>query len=262
MISALVYIAIVSIRKKLISRDLFRFAGTDRSHWRGILGRFGAFVVASTVAVALWRPQLLFSIVRDNPLLWLTMLVIYCFFSVLPQVLVFRAFFFARYMRLFRSRGLALLVSAVVCLGAYRYRPSGSVRADFLWWGDLFAHVPCDAVGVGRHDRTRPVRILAVHRWAGADLCVSWINMESMCAVRTRLRPVSLASYNAASAARYKLSGSPDESDSLFGVQHGNPQTHRDHSCGGTRMGNTLFFYRTTNRLGDIVRVVDIGMGQ
>ena len=119
MFSALVYIAIVSIRKKLISRDLFRFAGTDRSHWRGILGRFGAFVVASTIAVALWRPQLLFSVVRDNPVLWLTMLIVYCFFSVLPQVLVFRAFFFARYMPLFGSRGLALLVSAVVFAWAH-----------------------------------------------------------------------------------------------------------------------------------------------
>ncbi|MDA3949828.1 MAG: CPBP family intramembrane metalloprotease [Spirochaeta sp.] len=118
-IGALVYITVLSIRKKLISRDLFRFSGTEPAQWYGIFGRFAAFVVASTIAVAVWNRELLFSVVRSDPLLWLTMLVVYCLFSVLPQVLLFRVFFFARYMHLFRSRGIAVLASAVLFAWAH-----------------------------------------------------------------------------------------------------------------------------------------------
>jgi uncharacterized protein len=133
MVAALVYITVVSIRNRVVSRDLFRF-GPDRSvaagpedpapsagpgRWPRILGRFALFVVASTAAVAVWSRESLFGVVRDAPLLWLTMLLVYCLFSVLPQVLVFRVFFFARYTRLFPSRGVAIVVAAVLFAWAH-----------------------------------------------------------------------------------------------------------------------------------------------
>ncbi|MFP4551733.1 MAG: CPBP family intramembrane glutamic endopeptidase, partial [Spirochaetales bacterium] len=89
-----------------------------------ILLLFAAFAVVSTVAVAVFVPDRLFSVVRTNPGLWLLMLVIYCLFSVYPQTLVFRGFFIERYRPLFRDERVLLLVSA----------------AAFAWAHTIIAH--------------------------------------------------------------------------------------------------------------------------
>jgi len=56
----------------------------------------------------------LFVVVKSNPMLWVAILFVYSVFSVYPQELVYRTFFFQRYESLFRSNTLFIIVNAAL----------------------------------------------------------------------------------------------------------------------------------------------------
>ncbi|MFD9704193.1 CPBP family intramembrane glutamic endopeptidase [Lentzea sp. NPDC059081] len=75
-----------------------------RSLWRPeevrlkpILALWLVAAAAAVVAVLVLFPDQLFALPKEQPLLWLAVLVFYPLFSVYPQELVFRAFLFERY---------------------------------------------------------------------------------------------------------------------------------------------------------------------
>lgn len=117
MLLAVVYVAVQTIRNGLIPKRSLGLNGYRR--FGPVLLLFAVFAIVSTVAVALLDPERLFSVVRTDPGLWLMMLVVYCLFSVYPQTLVFRGFFFERYRPLFRDNRVLLLVSAAVFAWAH-----------------------------------------------------------------------------------------------------------------------------------------------
>jgi membrane protease YdiL (CAAX protease family) len=136
MVLALAYVTVQTIRARLIPKPSFGMNGFRR--FGPILMLFALFAVASTVAVALLEPDRLFSVVRTDPALWLLMLVVYCCFSVYPQTLVFRSFFFERYGRLFRDERVLLLVSAVAFAWAHTIIAHPLVYALTFCGGILF----------------------------------------------------------------------------------------------------------------------------
>ncbi|HMD84959.1 MAG TPA: CPBP family intramembrane glutamic endopeptidase [Terriglobia bacterium] len=75
----------------------------------------GVFVIAAMViTAAVWRtrPQILFGFVRNSPLFWALVMVLYPVLSVCPQGIIYRAFFFERYRSLFGSPAAMILASA------------------------------------------------------------------------------------------------------------------------------------------------------
>lgn len=64
------------------------------------------------VAVRLFAPELLFSLVKRAPWFWALIMLLYPLLSVYPQELLYRAFFFDRYQPLFGSGWAMLLASA------------------------------------------------------------------------------------------------------------------------------------------------------
>ena len=83
--------------------------------------------------------SLLFTIVINKPLLWLMILFIYSFFSVYPQELIYRTFYFERYDRLFQNKNLFIFVNAIVfSLAHLFFRNSLVIILTFLG-GLLFA---------------------------------------------------------------------------------------------------------------------------
>jgi uncharacterized protein len=58
-------------------------------------------------------PQLLFSLIRYSPRLWAFIFLFYPLFSVYPQELLYRAFFFHRYQPLFGNGWVMVIASAV-----------------------------------------------------------------------------------------------------------------------------------------------------
>ena len=82
--------------------------------WQRTFIKLLAIVVVTTVYVYLVDAKNLLIFIKSKPLLWVSILFIYSVFSVYPQELVYRTFFFQRYESLFRSNVLFVLVNAAL----------------------------------------------------------------------------------------------------------------------------------------------------
>lgn len=73
------------------------------------------FIVIITVFYVLFTDRsLLFTVLINKPVLWVIILFIYSVFSVYPQELLYRTFFFKRYNSLIKSKFLFIFINAVV----------------------------------------------------------------------------------------------------------------------------------------------------
>ncbi|GAA4237758.1 hypothetical protein GCM10022291_25610 [Postechiella marina] len=71
-------------------------------------------VAITTCFVWFTNPALLFNVMLTKPLLWLFILFFYSFFSVYPQELIYRTFYFERYLPIFKSKNVFLVINALV----------------------------------------------------------------------------------------------------------------------------------------------------
>jgi len=102
---------------------LLRDSKSNRMHlwdpaglWRHAPAILMLFAVAAAISIALvlrYAPEAFLSFPRSNPLLWALVMVLYPPLSVYPQAIVYRAFLFARYRRLFGADWGIVLASAV-----------------------------------------------------------------------------------------------------------------------------------------------------
>jgi membrane protease YdiL (CAAX protease family) len=119
-IPILIAVAFVAL---LIAQRLPNFSFARLFHWNGarsqalrIFARDLLFMAALGIAVWRFAPQMLFSLVRSAPILWLAIMILYPLFSVLPQEFLFRAYFFRRYQALF-GRGSAMIAASAIAFG-------------------------------------------------------------------------------------------------------------------------------------------------
>ena len=96
-------------------RALIRVARTQQ-HLQTLLLRDVPLLILIGLAVWVFAPQLLFSLVRRVPVLWLAVVILYPVFSVYPQELLYRAFFFHRYRPLFGA-GVGMIVASAAAFG-------------------------------------------------------------------------------------------------------------------------------------------------
>lgn len=81
----------------------------------------------------------LFNVLINKPKMWIVLLFVYSIFSVYPQELIYRTFFFERYKNLFTSHRLFIFVNAIVfSLGHIFFRNSLVILLTFFG-GLLFA---------------------------------------------------------------------------------------------------------------------------
>lgn len=59
-----------------------------------------------------FMPDMFFSLIKENPVLWAAVIVLYPLLSVYPQELVYRAFFFHRYKKIFKNKEHMILINA------------------------------------------------------------------------------------------------------------------------------------------------------
>jgi membrane protease YdiL (CAAX protease family) len=98
--------------------NLLRIAawGNIRPFLSTILIRDAFCLVGLGIAVYLLAPQLLFSLIRHSPRLWALIFLLYPLFSVYPQELLYRAFFFRRYQPLF-GNGWGMIFASAAAFG-------------------------------------------------------------------------------------------------------------------------------------------------
>jgi uncharacterized protein len=114
------FLLILTAAAFLISRREPTFQGAAELHFGGMAGHLYPLLLRdallmAVLGIAVWRlaPELLFSFVKNNPLLWAAVMLLYPVFSVYPQELIFRAFFFRRYAPLFDGGWTMIGVSAL-----------------------------------------------------------------------------------------------------------------------------------------------------
>lgn len=97
-----------------------RFNRRQFSAWHGLgreVRRMALCFVIGSAALAglafLLRPEMLLSLPRERPDVWLTVMLLYPLLSVYPQELIYRVFFVHRYGRLLRSRWSTIALSAL-----------------------------------------------------------------------------------------------------------------------------------------------------
>ena len=79
---------------------------------RLILLRFIIYSALLFAMVYVWKPELLFNLIKQRPSLWVLIIFLYPLLSVYPQEIIYRAYFFHRYRSLFPGRWLFIAVNA------------------------------------------------------------------------------------------------------------------------------------------------------
>ena len=109
---SILYVVIVFIKKRNFARMQFEEPNIIYIFRVAILAIL--LFVAGAIIINMYQPELLFKVVKEQPLLWLTILFVYTFLSVLPQEIVYRKFFLDRYYILFESKRMLYFFN-IIC---------------------------------------------------------------------------------------------------------------------------------------------------
>ncbi|PNQ72768.1 CPBP family intramembrane metalloprotease [Hanstruepera neustonica] len=85
-----------------------------RAFWKQTLFKLLTISIVTVLYMVFIDADNLFVVVLNKPVLWVAILFIYSVFSVYPQELIYRTFFFKRYESLFSSPGLAIFMNAIL----------------------------------------------------------------------------------------------------------------------------------------------------
>ncbi len=136
--AAAVYAMVVLLFDKKFERRLLRFK--KLIGFKRILIRF--FVVALILAAytAIFEHGNLFILPRQKPLLWVMIMVFYPIWSVLPQEIIYRVFFFHRYQYLFKSSRVIIVANALLFAWLHVIFNNWIALAGGFITGILWAH--------------------------------------------------------------------------------------------------------------------------
>lgn len=85
-----------------------------KQFWKTTLIKLVIIAVVTTLYMWLVDATNLYVVILNKPLLWVVILFVYSFFSVYPQELIYRTFFFQRYQSLFKNDTLFLIINAAL----------------------------------------------------------------------------------------------------------------------------------------------------
>ncbi len=83
-----------------------------KSFWKSTLLKLFIIAIITSLYVYFTASKNLFVVVLNKPLLWILILLFYSIFSVYPQELLYRNYFFKRYKNLFKNEKMFLLINA------------------------------------------------------------------------------------------------------------------------------------------------------
>lgn len=98
-----------------------------------------AIAVITSAFVWFTNKNLIFNVVLNKPKLWVVILFAYTFFSVYPQEIIYRTFYFQRYEVLFKNKNVFILVNAFVFSLAHIFFKNSLVLILTFVGGLLFA---------------------------------------------------------------------------------------------------------------------------
>lgn len=81
----------------LTLRGMWNGGAVTRANLAPIVRRFAISAVILTAGVMWLEPEKLFNFPQERPIIWVLVMLLYPLLSVIPQEIVFRSFYFARY---------------------------------------------------------------------------------------------------------------------------------------------------------------------
>lgn len=111
-----------------------------RANVLGILKRFVPAAILLTGLTLWFKPEMFLGFIRERPLWWAIVMVAYPVLSVVPQEIIFRSFFFARYRHIFRGHWAMIIASGVMFGAAHLIFQNHVAPLLCLVGGILFAH--------------------------------------------------------------------------------------------------------------------------
>ncbi len=133
-----IYIVFVLLN---VEHEKFRIA--KNLNWRAFFKqtffKLIAIVCITTVFVWFTNKEALFGVLLNKPKLWFFILFIYSFFSVYPQELIYRTFYFKRYHNIFKNKNLFVFVNAIVFSLGHIFFMNALVMVFTFLGGLLFA---------------------------------------------------------------------------------------------------------------------------
>lgn len=111
-----------------------------KAFWKHTLFKLLIISVVTVLYMVFVDVENLFVVVLNKPLLWVAILFVYSVFSVYPQELIYRTFFFKRYEALFSSEGLVIFINAVLFSLAHLFFQNTLVLLLTFCGGLLFAY--------------------------------------------------------------------------------------------------------------------------
>ena len=133
-----IYIIIVLLK---VEKNKFKIAkNLDwKAFWKRTLIQLIGIAIFTTVYVWLVDRDNLFTVVINKPKLWMGILFFYSVFSVYPQELIYRTFYFQRYQSLFKNEKLFIFVNAILFSLAHLFFGNALVILLTFIGGILFA---------------------------------------------------------------------------------------------------------------------------
>tara|TARA_R110002049_G_scaffold308819_1_gene514222 strand:+ start:23942 stop:24568 length:627 start_codon:yes stop_codon:yes gene_type:complete len=110
-----------------------------KQFWKQTFIRFVLIALATIVFVWMVDNANLFQVVINKPKLWVFIIFTYSVFSVYPQELIFRTFYFQRYKGLFKNESLFIFLNAIVFSLAHLFYGNALVNLITFLGGLLFA---------------------------------------------------------------------------------------------------------------------------
>lgn len=107
--------------------------------WKQTLVKLLFIMVLTTLIVWFTNKESLFFVLLNKPKLWVFILFFYSAFSVYPQELIYRAFYFQRYKALFPNKNLIIFINAAVFALAHLFFKNTLVLVLTFLGGFLFA---------------------------------------------------------------------------------------------------------------------------
>ncbi|MDO5980874.1 CPBP family intramembrane glutamic endopeptidase [Flavivirga spongiicola] len=133
-----IYIIYILLR---VEKKKFKIASGLKWHifWKQTIFKLIVIAILTTLFVWLTDNELLFNVLLNKPKLWVFILFIYSFFSVYPQEIIYRTFYFQRYKGLFKNETLFVFVNAIIFSLGHVFFKNSLVLVLTFFGGLLFA---------------------------------------------------------------------------------------------------------------------------
>ncbi|MFP2994986.1 CPBP family intramembrane glutamic endopeptidase [Spongiivirga sp. MCCC 1A20706] len=138
-LAGFIYLIYILLKVEKISFKINRGLDWPR-FWQTTLVKLGLIIFITCLYVYLVAPDKLFNVLLNKPKLYVIILFVYAFFSVYPQEVLYRTFFFNRYEQFFTSKYQIVFINAIIFSLAHIFLKNMLVAVLTFVGGLLFAY--------------------------------------------------------------------------------------------------------------------------